>query len=81
MKKIKNKKRRENLNPIYFIVALAAFISFFPAFQNEFTNWDDNFYLTENPLVTEFTAKMLPTLLTSSQVGNFHPLTMLTYLI
>lgn len=44
-----------------------------PSLDNAFTNWDDNYYVLENSVVTHPT---LSTLLTSSLGGNHHPLTM-----
>ena len=48
-------------------------IAFFPMLSNGFTNWDDQFYITEN--------SMLPgpdwaAIFTKSVVSNYHPLTM-----
>ncbi|HEY2924610.1 MAG TPA: tetratricopeptide repeat protein [Candidatus Eisenbacteria bacterium] len=54
------------------ILALT-FVSYIPSLSNGFINWDDNFYVTENPLMARPT---LGALLTTNLGGNYHPLTM-----
>ncbi len=44
-----------------------------PSLDNDFTNWDDNYYVTENAVVAHPT---LQTLMTTPLGGNYHPLTM-----
>jgi tetratricopeptide (TPR) repeat protein len=53
------------------IVALT-FIVYIPSLDNGFTNWDDNYYVTENPLLVEPSLKALFTI---PIAGNYHPLT------
>src|SRR6185436_5996009 len=53
------------------ILALTA-IAYVPSLDNGFTNWDDNFYVTENPLLARPDAR---TILTTPVAGNYHPLT------
>ena len=50
-------------------------ISFFPMFSNGFTNWDDQFYVTENPLLKgpDWSA-----IFTQASAANYHPLTILS---
>jgi tetratricopeptide (TPR) repeat protein len=54
---------------------LATFAAYVPSLDNEFTNWDDNFYVTENPLMMNPT---FDALLRTPVAGNYHPLTMWT---
>jgi len=49
------------------------FAAYLPSLRNGFINWDDNFYVTENPVMVHPT---LHGLLTQNLGGNFHPLTM-----
>jgi protein O-mannosyl-transferase len=47
-------------------------IAFFPMLSNGFTNWDDQFYITENPLLV---GPDWAGILTKPVVSNYHPLT------
>jgi protein O-mannosyl-transferase len=60
--------------PLWLAGILAlTFVVYLPSLDNEFTNWDDNFYVTEFPLVAHPTPMRL---LTTPVAGNYHPLTM-----
>jgi protein O-mannosyl-transferase len=48
---------------------------------NGFTNWDDNGYLTSNALVKSFSLESLRKIAVTPVMGNYHPLTMLTYML
>lgn len=54
---------------------LVAAVAFYPILSNGFTNWDDQFYITENPLVI---GSDWGGLLTQQVVSNYHPLTMVS---
>ncbi len=54
------------------------FVAYLPSLGNGFLNWDDNFYVTENPVMTHPT---LHGLLTQNLGGNYHPLTMASLLL
>ena len=69
------------VNYNYIIVAvilvLLTYISFSPSLKNEFTNWDDPTYVTENPMVMSDKTQWKE--IFSQPVSlNYHPLTMLT---
>jgi tetratricopeptide (TPR) repeat protein len=49
------------------------YLVYMPSLDNEFTNWDDNYYVTENAVVAHPT---LQALVTTPLGGNYHPLTM-----
>jgi tetratricopeptide (TPR) repeat protein len=53
------------------ILALT-FVVYLPSLDNEFTNWDDNTYVTDNPLLG---AGTFDSILRTPISGNFHPLT------
>ncbi|HEY7728093.1 MAG TPA: tetratricopeptide repeat protein [Candidatus Eisenbacteria bacterium] len=53
------------------ILALT-FVVYIPSIGNDFTNWDDQIYVTENPLLARPGAS---TVLTTPVSGNYHPLT------
>lgn len=54
-------------------ILVLTFVVYIPCLDNEFTNWDDNTYVTENPLLD---APDFRTILLTPIAGNFHPLTM-----
>lgn len=63
------------------ITTLSLLISYcyYPALQNEFTYWDDQFYITNNHLILNPTWQNLKALTTKIISLNYHPLTMLSY--
>ncbi len=54
-------------------ILLLTFVAYLPSLSNGFINWDDNWYVTENPMMTSPT---LHGILTTNVGGNYHPLTM-----
>jgi len=54
-------------------------VAFLPALTNGFTHWDDNVYVTDNPLVASLTWDHLKAIFTTSHYGVYVPLTMLSY--
>lgn len=62
------------------ILILAAFI-FSPALQNEFVNWDDRVYVTENQVITKIPFTNLPEIF-AEKINSFNvPLTLLSFQI
>ncbi len=61
------------------------FLVFLPTFQNDFTNWDDDMYIRDNPLVKSLSADNLEQMFMPDEKafvgGNYHPLTILTLAI
>lgn len=64
-------------------ILLATGIAFSGGFDHEFTNWDDNVYVRDNPLVRGADAPNIGKIFSSdAQVaGNYHPVTMLSLAI
>ncbi|MGA3051477.1 MAG: tetratricopeptide repeat protein, partial [Chitinispirillaceae bacterium] len=62
-----------------FFIAGITFITFLPALQCGFTNWDDNTHVTENTAIRGFSLHHLAQISTSS-IGYYQPLTMLSYM-
>jgi tetratricopeptide (TPR) repeat protein len=62
-------------------ILLATVIVYLPSLRNALTNWDDNQYLLNNPLVNQLSFQTLASLFkpTTYVLGNYHPLTLLTY--
>ena len=56
-------------------ILLLTFIVYLPSLGNGFVNWDDNVYVTGNPLVAH---PRFPDVLTTPVMGNYHPLTILS---
>lgn len=61
-------------------VALAAiltisFIAYSPVLHNSFLGWDDHYYISDNPLVSNFN---LIKIFSTFVMGNYHPITILT---
>ena len=62
-----------------FLIFLTA-AAFEPVRHNDFVNYDDNMYVTENRNVTVgLTAKSIVWAFTTSEVSNWHPLTWLSH--
>ncbi len=62
-------------------ILLLTLLTFLPLFQNEFTNWDDNVYVTENTMITSLSGENIQRMFTEKVSSNHHPLTMLVYAI
>ena len=64
-------------------ILLALFVAFIPALGNDFVNWDDFAYIVENPVIQSLSWSNIKYIFTPDTyvVGNYHPLTVLTYCI
>jgi protein O-mannosyl-transferase len=62
------------------IVAIALFV-FLPTVGYGFVNWDDPWYVLDNPLITSWRPSNLWEIATKPAVRNYAPLTMFGYLI
>ncbi len=60
-------------------ILILTFISFYPALKCEFTNWDDNVYLNENPLIASLSSVNVKTIFSTERpvLLNYPPLTIL----
>src|ERR1043166_3840053 len=63
------------------LILAVTFISFFPVLQNEFLNFDDPQYVTENPVVQHLNGAAVKSFFTEPFVGNYQPIVMLSYAI
>src|SRR5688572_1374245 len=75
----KTEKPRPSVNISFWpwliaVLAITA-ISFFPMLNNGFTNWDDELYVTQNPLLKGPDWKAI---FTQAYASNYHPLTILS---
>jgi len=89
MANAKSKKRVEvslSFNHIFKalpFIFIAALIVFSPALSNEFVNWDDYAYIVNNPVIKDLSAGNIMHIFNFNThvVGNYHPLTVLSYAI
>lgn len=63
------------------VILLVTAVAYLPALQGEFTNWDDQIYVTANPMVTDFGPDKVNDLFTQQVGGNIHPLTMVSLIL
>lgn len=61
------------------LAVLISVISYYPVFFNDFTNWDDNFYVTDNDLIKSFSLHNIYTWFTKSHTGLYHPLVLFSF--
>ncbi len=87
-----NTKRVELQKPvsakiIAFILLFISVLTYFvysPSLKNDFTNWDDNSYVEENPVIKNLDKAALNEMFFSEDknvlyhMGNYHPLSMLS---
>ncbi len=64
-----------------FIILSVTLIAFSPSLWNEFTNWDDNRYVTENSTILFLSYGSVKKIFTSSYYTLYHPLTILSYAV
>ncbi|HKO22064.1 MAG TPA: tetratricopeptide repeat protein [Candidatus Eisenbacteria bacterium] len=64
----------------FWLAAILAltFVAYLPSLHNGFTNWDDPLYVLQNPLLPHPTVSAI---LTTPVAGNWHPLTIGSYLL
>ncbi len=77
---IKGKKKSSSLLALTILVIIT-FICFSGSLKNEFTNWDDHQYIIENPLVKSLSNENIKEIFTNNVMGNYHPLSMLSFAI
>ena len=62
-----------------FLIAFITVLIYLPALQNDFVNWDDQYYIYENPNIQSFDFKSLKWMFTAFHASNWHPLTWLSH--
>ena len=76
IKKKARVKRQYPLLPWLLFIGAVTAICFFPMLFNEFTNWDDEYYVGKNQMLR---GPDLGAIFTTQVLGNYHPLTILSY--
>ncbi|MCD4795104.1 MAG: tetratricopeptide repeat protein [Bacteroidales bacterium] len=63
-----------------FIITTVTLIAYYPAFDNEITSWDDEFYINENPYLKDLSGENVSKLFDfdTYYMGNYHPLAMIS---
>jgi tetratricopeptide (TPR) repeat protein len=72
-----NKKLLLSITAILLIV----FLAFLPMLKNDFTNWDDIQYVTENDLIKSLSFDGVTEIFKSKVASNYHPITILSLAI
>lgn len=75
-KKKSKQKRDYSLLPWFCLVAVLTAVCLWPMLKNEFTNWDDEYYVINNQLLRGPDWKGI---FSQPVLGNYHPLTVLSY--
>lgn len=69
-------KRDNTLLPWLLVILGLTAICLAPMLRNEFVNWDDEYYVVNNPLLR---GPDLKGIFSEQVLGNYHPLTILSY--
>jgi tetratricopeptide (TPR) repeat protein len=63
-------------------ILIITFIAFLPSLSNQFiTTWDDNVYVTENPMITHLNWESIRGFFTTQRNGTYVPLPLLTWAV
>ncbi len=64
------------------VITIITIVAYYPSFDNEITNWDDDRYITDNPYLKDFSVQNIKDIFNEkSYMGNYHPLAMLSLTI
>ena len=84
--KIKNKQkkinsRKRNYHNFYLLagILILTIILFSEITSNNFTNWDDDKYLSKNELVKDLSPSGIIDIFTTFVASNYHPLTIIAF--
>ena len=69
------REKRQSVFPWLLLIVCITAICLFPMLKNEFTNWDDEFYVNNNMLLR---GPDWQGIFSQSVLGNYHPLTIIT---
>lgn len=62
-----------------FLMLVVVMVSFLPSLKNSFTNWDDEFYISQNPDVKNLSLKGIAKLFTTTKLGLYTPLVSISF--
>ena len=63
------------------LIAVVTVAAFWRAIHLGFTDWDDPFYATDQPLIQDLSPAGLRTIFSTFVEGNYHPLTMASFAV
>jgi hypothetical protein len=63
------------------VPALAAFLIYLPALQNDFVNWDDDDYIYQNPFIQKINLQLFKWAFFNFHAANWHPLTWISHAV
>ncbi|MGV7221343.1 MAG: tetratricopeptide repeat protein [Nitrospinales bacterium] len=67
---------------IYFVLTITIFVIYWQTLNHDFTNYDDDLYVTANQHIQDgFTLKSITWAFTSTYASNWHPLTSLSHML
>jgi tetratricopeptide (TPR) repeat protein len=69
---------KQGENAIPFVIGFLILLIYARVFANRFTNWDDNYYILDNPYL-KWNFENLKSIFSTFYQGNYHPLTMFFY--
>ena len=72
---------KRNIRIALGVILLVTCAALFPSLKNGFTNWDDDRYVTNNPLIQDLSWNRIEQIFSVFFQGNYHPLTLLSYAI
>lgn len=73
------KTSKRNLFVAGLLISVLTFAAFSPVLQSEFTNWDDNRLIVENPVIKDLSAEGIKTIFTTFPNMHYKPLTFLSW--
>ncbi|MBP7496949.1 MAG: tetratricopeptide repeat protein [Bacteroidales bacterium] len=76
-----NIKRSKFYYPYVFGIIVFTLFIFLKSLNNDFLNWDDDGYVVNNIDITSLSFANIQNFFTKFYLGNYHPLTMLSYSI
>jgi protein O-mannosyl-transferase len=75
------KSKKLKIAIILCLVLTVTFIAFYPSLQNDFTNWDDNGHIIDNPAIKTLSWDSVNKMMGSLLLDNYIPLTGISYMI
>jgi tetratricopeptide (TPR) repeat protein len=63
------------------LLSVVTVVTYLPSLNNGFTNWDDPAYVVANTSVRDLSVAGVKRIFSGFQIGNYHPLTVLSYAI
>lgn len=79
--KNKDVKKKFSLWTALAVILPITFLIFTPILDNQFTNWDDPTYITENPLIRKLDWFHIKRIFTEIYFGNYQPIHIFSYAI